>query len=282
MLGTDKPKDAASEDDPEVDAWGEKLRRSELKELRELKARRKEMDAAAHKRFQEAAEARKEIARKEAEFLRVANAIKEDPFAIHKHQGLSDEQLDAIAEQRLIAQMKRAQMTPEQIEAESTKSELEQLREWKATQEKTQKEAAHTALKAKYVQHYDQQIAQALTSANLARTRRTAAQVAGVMAEYMEAGEQIDPALAGAIVRDQMHTEVRHELSELLTSNPQEALALIGPELVALIQKNAVTEAKQFQPQQRQSAAPKQQTAPKPKTPPTFEEVRKQLGIRGY
>lgn len=269
------------DDDPEVDFFGEKVKKSQVKQWKELESRRKEMDAAAHKRFQEAAQTRKEMAEKEAEFLRIANALEQDPWAIHKHRGLTDEQLNQLAEQRLVQQMKRAQMTPEQIEAEQAKSELEQLKQWKAEQEKNASEARKTELKAKYVQHYDQQIAQALQSANLPKTRRTAAQVAAVMAEYMEAGEQIDPVVAGQIVRDQQHTEVRHELSELLKSNPQHAMDLIGPELVAAIQKQAVMQAQQFQPQQR--SEPRQQPKPaKPKAPPTFEEVRKGLGIPRY
>ncbi len=279
-----KPAETAAKpesDDDEFDVAGEKIKRRDWKELQDLKKRRTEFDRAAHKKMQDAAEHRKELAAKEAEFLRVANALKDDPWAIHKHQGLTDDQLNELAEQRLVAQMKRAQMTPEQIELEQLKAERAQWLDEKTKRETTEKEARHTELKQKYVQQFDKQIADGMQKANLARTRETARKVAGVMAKYAAIGEQIDPYVAAQIVRDDQHTEVRHELSELLKSNPRAAIELLGPEVVAQIAKSQVQEARQFQPQKQATPAPTIKP-PMRSEPLTFEEARKKLGIRGY
>ncbi len=272
----------AESDDDEFEVAGEKVKRSEFKKLRELEKRRKEFDAAAHKRMQDAAESRKTIEAREAEFLRVANALEADPWAIHKHRGLTDAQLDAMAEQRLIAQMQRAQMTPEQIELQQIKAERDALKAEKETGDKTVKEQKAAELKTKYVKHFDLQIGEAMKAANLARTRSTAAKVAGVMADFIKSGTPIDPMLAAQLVRDGYQTEMRHELGELVKTSPRDAIALLGPELIAEIVKQQSTAAKTFVPQ-NQPPKPRAPTPqPKPKDPPTFEQVRKELGIRGF
>jgi hypothetical protein len=270
-------------DDDELEVFGEKVKRAEYKKLRDLEKRRTEFDRAAHTKMQEAAAERKAVAAREAEFVRVANALESDPWAIHKHRGLSDEQLDSLAEQRLVAQMKRAQMTPEQIELQELKAERDALKAERENGEKTAKENKAAEMKQHYVKHFDQQIGEAMQAANLAKTRSTAAKVAGVMADFVRSGTPIDPMLAAQLVRDGYQTEMRHEFGELMKINPREAMALLGPEMIAAIVKEQSTAAKTFIPQnqpQKRSAAPSPQ--PKPKEPLTFEEARKSLGIRGF
>ncbi len=122
-----------------------------------------------------------------------------------------------------------------------------------------------------------------MKTANLARTRSTAAKVAGVMADFLKSNTPIDPLLAAQLVRDGYQTEIRHELGELVKTNPREAIALLGPELIAEIVKQQSTAAKTFVPQQQQPQKPKAPSPqPKPKEAPTFEEVRASLGIRGF
>ncbi len=285
-IGDAKPdagkKPAVESDDDEFEVAGEKVKRAEWKRLRDIDKRRKEFDAAANSRMREAAEKRKEAEARETEFLRVANALEADPWAIHKHRGLTDAQLDAMAEQRLIAQMQRAQMTPEQIELQQIKAERDALKADKDKSETQSKETRAAESKAKYVKHFDQQIGEAMKSANLARTRSTAAKVAGVMADFIKSGTPIDPMLAAQLVRDGYQDEMRHELGELVKTSPRDAIALLGPELIAEIVKQQSTAAKTFMPQDKTPKPKVTPPQPKAKEPATFEEVRKSLGIRGF
>jgi len=268
-------------DDDELEVFGEKMKRKDWRELQDIKKRRAEFDRAAHTRMQEAAEQRKQVAAEKAEILRLANALKEDPWALHRGQGMSDDQLNELAEQRLVAQMKRAQMTPEQIEHEALKAELASLKGEKEKTEKTAKEQRQAELKDKWVKEYDRQIGEAMGKANLARTRETARKVASVIAKYQAIGESIDPYLAARIVKEDNQTEISHELTELATANPRAAIAMIPDAVKALIRQDGIAEAKQFQPQKQKQ----EQTQPKPAgrvEPLTFEEARKKLGIRGY
>lgn len=277
-VGAKEP--AAESDDDTVEAFGEKMTRKEYKELREVHKRRQEFDRAAHTKMQEAANRRKEVEAREADILRLANSVKEDPWAFMERMGLNP---DEIAEQRLVKSMQRAQMTPEQIEMAEMKAKLAKYEQTEGERAKTAKEARQTELKKQHIQRYDQQIGQAMEAVNLARTRSTAAKVARVMADYKADGVDVDPKVAAEIVRGDYHTEISHELVELVKTNPRAAIALLPKELVAEIKKQAVQKAADFVPQaqpRREPQSPLPQ--PKPKVPPTLEEARAKMGIRTY
>jgi len=269
------PKEAsADDDDPEEDIDGEKIRRSKL---REAYKRQKDFERASHQRMREAAEARKSVETKEQELLRVANALRAreqglDPFAIHRAAGATDDEIDSIAEQRLIQRMKRAQMTPEQIEAEQNAFRLQQLEQENAQFKQRETEQKQGELRQKWVKHFDEQIGQALETGNLARNADTAREVADVMLEYYHAGQQITPDLAASIVQDNQDTKTRHRFTwvrdQLKASriSDERALALvgdlIGPDLVKFIQTSAVKKAQNFEPQ-KPKVAPQQTPTPK-------------------
>jgi hypothetical protein len=251
----------AEDDDPEEDVDGEKIKRSKLKEAYK---RSKEIERASHQKFREAAEHRKEVEARQAELVRVANSLRAreegaDPFAIHRAAGATEDELDAIAERRLVERMKRAQMTPEQIEAEKLKSEHAQLKKQFEEQQEAQKKQKHESLKAQYKQHWDKKIADAMTAGNLARTASTGAKVARVISEYMQAGEDIAPELAAQIVRDNHQTEIRHEFTELREQVKAGRITqdrfmthvsdLIGADTVKAIQASAIKKAQDFEPQ---------------------------------
>lgn len=276
-----KPKPEVSEpsDDDIVEAFGEKLTRKEYRELREASKRRQEFDRAAHAKMREAAEQRKAIEAEKAEITRLANHLKENPWALHEKLGLNPEEL---AEQRLIKSMQKAQMTPEQIEMAEMKAKLAKYEGEREQSEKTAKETRQLELKKQHIQRYDQQIGEALKTANLAKTRGTAAKVARVMADYLQDGINIDPVQAAEIVRGDYHTEIGHELTELVKTNPQQAVGLLPKELVAFIKQEAVKKAADFIPQAQAKREQSIPQPPKPKVPPTLEEARRQMGIRTY
>lgn len=283
--GDQTDKTTSEADDEEYDIDGEKIRKSVLFDRFK---RQKEFERASHKRMQEAAEERKRIAAEHAEYERAFQTVEQDPYAIQRARGMTDEQIDAIAEKRLVDRMKRAQMTPEQIEAETTKQRLQaaeaELSERKQTEAKTKHEAAKQQAKT----YWDTQIAQAMEAGNLARTASTGAKVASVMAEYMRAGEKIEPVLAAQIVRDNHQTEIRHEFTELREQAKAGRITqdkfigyvsdLIGADTVKAIQQSAIKQAQNFEPQKpRTPAAPP--ALPK-KGFDSFDEAKKWIDER--
>ncbi len=288
------PKSSAPVDDP-VEEWddgnGGKVT-AKRSELRTAFARKAEIERASHEKFQKGAEARKAAEAKEQEFTRLVNALEQDPWAIHRYRmiqsGATEAQADAkineLAEQRLVKQMQRAQMTPEQIEQEKRDARLKELEDGEQERTKTEAEKRKTELKNKHKEQWDKTIGEAMVAANLAKTRATAARVARVLADHFdpETGKSIDPILAAKVARGQHQTEIRHELTELFASNPQSAIELIGPKLVKAIIELQAKAHQEFVPQARPNP-----TASKPKPPtrqgaPTLEDARKSLGIRRF
>lgn len=289
-----KKKAAAPDDDPEEEWEDEKgtkhkARRSEIRRRFERAA---EIERESQARFRQSAEQRKAADAELAQFKQALAAAGDDPWLLQrailmKRDGLTQEQaeekLNEIAEARLVKQLERARMTPEQIEAEQLRAENERLKTDAQKREESEKAARRAELKSKHKEQWDRTIAEAMESANLARTRATAARVARVLADHMdpETGKSIEPALAARIARGEHHAEIRHELSELFATSPQAAIELIGPELVKSIIALKAQEHKEFVPQATQP----QRTQPKPPqrtAPPTLEEARKKLGVRHY
>jgi hypothetical protein len=102
------------------------------------------------------------------------------------------------------------------------------------------------------------------------------------MADYKQDGIDIDPVQAAEIVRGDYHTEIGHELTELVKTNPQQAVELLPKELVAFIKQQAVKKAADFIPQAQPRREASQPQPPKQKAPPTLEEARRMMGIRAY
>jgi len=270
--------------DDEYDIDGEKVKRSQLEA--EYK-RRKEFDRAAHKRMQEAAELRKQVAAEQAEYDRIWQNLEKDPYELYRKRGMSEEQLDQIAEQRLVQRMKRAQMTPEQIQAEEYQQRNQQLEAELNERKQSEQKQRQEMLAAKYTEHFDSQISQAMQIGNLPRTASTGAKVAQVMLEYMQAGEQIEPAMAAQIVRDNHHAEIGNEFTELRNQLKagritQEKFVsyvsgLIGADTVKALQQSAIKQAQNFEPQR--PAQPKAPAIPKQGFD-SFEEANKWIDTR--
>lgn len=292
-----KPRAAAKPGEQEADGedeaaevFGEKLTKKELAELRKIREDRKKFDAAAHKKMQDAAELRKQIEADRSQFGQILEALEQDPWALHRArlvkggmtESQADERINQLAEARLVEQMKRAQMSPEQLELERLRTENEGLKKTQEQRDAEAREQRKTELKAKYREHYDQQVADALVSANLPRTRRMAGKVAAVMAEYKRAQEDIDPGLAAEIVRDEFRTETSHELLEMAKADPKAALATIPKELIELAIEERTKAARDFVPQEKPRKPAPPTPPPKPNHIPDFDEVRKNLGIRTF
>lgn len=290
------PKQAQPVDDDPEEEWederGQKFK-AKKSEIRKRFARAAEIERESHARFQQGAEARKEIESLRAEYQQAVQALQQDPWAFNRAhlmrtEGLTAEQaeekLNAIAEERLVKQMQRARMSPEEIEHERIVSENEQLRREKTEREEVEKKKRYEAARKLHRDEWDRAIGEAMVAAKLPKTRFAAARVAKVLADHLdpETGKSIDPTLAARIARDVHHTEIRHELSELAAANPQAAIELIGPELVKLIVKQSAKEHQEFVPQGGGAKPPPPPPKPKNTAPPTLEEARRRLGVRHF
>ncbi len=249
--------------------------------MRERFKRSKEFERESHKRLREAADHRKAVAAENAQYEEAFKKLDQDPYALYRAKGMTEEQIDDIAQQRLVQRMKRAQMTPEQVDAEETKNRLQQLEAELNQRRETDKKSKQETLQKKYVDHFDGLIAQALEAGNLARTASTGAKVAQVMSEYMAAGEQIDPVVAAQIVRDNHHADIRHEFTQLRDQLKGNRIThekfltyvadMIGPETVKAIQNQSIKQAQDFEPQKARSQS-RDLTPPK-QTFSSFEEA---------
>lgn len=274
-----QPAEAAADDDQEFEFDGEKYKKSQLADLAK---KRREYDRAASQRMEEAAKLRKEVAAERAEMQAALQQFKQDPWALFQHAGLNP---DEAAELRLTSQLKRQQMSPEALELERANAELQQLRQQQQQAQEAAKQQAHEQRVQHWLQYFDKAIGSALESGSIPRTAHTGQRVRQAMEDLVDAGHQLDDttaALAVDIARDRMLTETQQLLGGLASQSPKMLVELLGgldSEIVKAVQRLAVE-------RHEASARPKpvktqQVAAPKPKTqgPPTFEDVRKQLGI---
>lgn len=313
-----KPRDRSSEvddDDPEEeleDSAGKKfkLKRSEI---RKRAARAAEIERESHKRFQDAANARKEHEANEAKLKKTIEAANGDPWLIQRamlmhRDGLTEAQaeakLDEIAEQRLMRQMQRERLTPEQQEAQRIKEENAKLKADLEKRDADEKQARAEKLRAEHKQQWDKVIGDTMTEHKLPPTRRSAQRIAKVISDHATIDPttgkvvSVPPQIAARIVRDEIHaeltTEIPHmlrsmpqvftaELTQLAKTSPAEAIALLGPEVIKAVLQSEAKKHRDFVPQ----GAPKQHAAsapqPRPKQPLTLEEARrKNLGLTHY
>lgn len=272
-------KEQVADDDPEFDFEGEKYKKSQLAELAK---KRREYDRAAALRMQEAAEIRKTAQAREAEITRALEQFKKNPWVLFEQAGINP---DEVAEQRLAAQLKRQQMSPEAIELEQAKAELQRLQQEQTKFAEEQKKAQHEQQVKHWLGFFDKAIGSALETAGIPRTASTAQRVRQAYEDLVDAGHKIDDAtgqMAVDLARDNMLTETQQLLGEVAKSSPKMLLELLGGldgELVKTVQRMAVerhNSSAQPKPKPKQESAP---SKPKSNAPPTLEEVRRKLGI---
>lgn len=103
--------------------------------------------SAAHKRFEEAAELRKQTAQERAQ-LEEAIKYLQDPSTAKNvlRKYLGDDGFEKLAHDVVLERIQRESMTPEEIERHKEKSELEELRKFKSQREEETKKAERQKL----------------------------------------------------------------------------------------------------------------------------------------
>ncbi len=274
-LSPAKQQAAPVDNDPEDD-WGEgigKVRRSKVKDII---SKRRDFDRAAHQKFEEAAKLRRENETRDSDYAKLeARAKKGDKNAIWELAQKLGLDPDEMAENRLTAALERSRMTPEQLEMEEVRAENQRLKDESESFKKTAREQYQEQLTNHWVQQFDKMIGPAMTSVKLPKTPHSVARMAAIIEGFISKGQPIDAEWAAQVVQGEQRATIRESLDAC--DDDATLLDLLGERTVARVNKlqlaRAMGGAIPPQKSQQRSSSP----APKPKQPPTFEEVRKQL-----
>lgn len=205
-----------------------------------------------------AAYERMEAAAKEAQRIEALKAkAKENPWAVASElAGLKDEEIDQLAEKRLLERLQREAMSPEQRRIAELEAERQRLQAERDEQVKTQQQQAMEQQTKAAVQHFNQTIPKAMESAGLPKTTESLRLVADHLKRQLSIGLQPDVAYAAQEVRqflDQRNAAVYRAYS------PQQLEQLLGKEAIDNLMRYRIEQAK---------GAPAQPPPPKPPETP--------------
>ncbi len=217
----------AQSDDLEYEIAGEKVKLSDYKRLKEIEAKRKELDRGAHDRFQKSAQKDKEADAKLAEAKALVANLTKDTKAQLRAAGIDPVQ---FAEQTLAEALEEHDLTPEQKELREYK-----LREAQRKEADDEAEAQKVTTQAQaHVEHYTNEFSHAFIGAlkplNLPEDDLPEAvlRMAQRVEALMEAGAPIDLSLIAEDVSDRLIAAPAHRFQslsdeELLRRYPAEA-----------------------------------------------------------
>jgi predicted DNA-binding protein (UPF0251 family) len=211
-----------------------------------------QMNAAAQKRMQEAAQMRKQS----EEFVRL---LKEDPKKVLSHPSIGHD-LKKFAEDVLLEYLQDEMMDPKEKELREYKKKLEkyeeQERKLKEAEEAKQKES----IRAKYNQDYNEQIIKALDSGGLPKTEYTVER----MIYYMAKGLENNIELSAMDVRDLVRRDYIRDIKALSSGLDSEALlSILGDDVAKKIKTADVQRVKGFQNKLKQPVELSNEDRPK-------------------
>lgn len=218
--------------------------------------------AAARKRFEEAQRERAEI-----EELKKLG----DPWKIaQKLLGKGDEDLDQLAEQRLLARLQRESMTPEQRRI----AELEAERDRYATEAKNREAAELEAKVAAQTNIHREQLNRALPAAmdaaQLPRTPEAARLVIGHLETMVKMGLELDVQAAAEMAREDL---VERNSAIFRGMSPEMLERALGKETIAAILRRSLEAPK---------PAPTPNPTPEPKPEPKKNWLSSQEWAKEY
>jgi hypothetical protein len=148
--------------------------------------------SAADKRFQEAAQTRKQA----EEIIKFA---KDNPTEFFKRTGMNAREW---AEQYLLQEIQREQMTPEQKKAWENEQKLRQYEESEKQAKARAKAEQDAALERHHAEQYDQFFVKALSEVGLPRTPYTVSRMAQLEMVNLKKGLKLLPSQLATIVRE--------------------------------------------------------------------------------
>ena len=210
---------------------------------------------SADKRFQEAAQARREAEQ-------VVNFLKSNPKEAFKKLGID---VRKFSEDTLLEMIQHDQMTHEQKKAQENENELRRYRDT----EKQAQERAHAEALAKqeqeYMQSYDATFVKALTESGLPKTPYTVKRMAELTLIATRKGLDLEPSQLAKLVREDYESEMKAMYGQ---ADGDALLELLGKDAVKKLSKAQLSKYKATRSNTGQFK-PKDDSRPAPGTNPT-------------
>jgi hypothetical protein len=269
-----QPKQEAAPDDPEVEVFGEKVKQSEYKRLRDLEAKRKEYDRAASLKFEEAAKLRKEAEAEKAQVKALVDGLSKDAKRALREAGVDPVK---FAEQVLAEALEEHSLTPEQKELRELKAEKERREAEEAERKAKDAEAQEAAVVDQYVDDISTQFLTALKPMNLPAEDlpEIVARMAHRFEALIDSGAPIDLAAIAEDAMERHYAAPEHRFSSL----SDEELLSRYPSIAERFRRALVAQT-QKKPQTPSNPKPAQARAAAPKRGLTMAELRARIDQR--
>lgn len=214
---------------------------------------------AAGKRMQEAAKEKQDA-------LRLIELAKKDPFALLKQLQPEMNEKDLLSK-RLAALMEDELLTPQERQHRQDMLELQRYRQSMKDQEEQKQQEELNKLAAEQQQVLDKEIAEAISTVGLPKTKAAVKRVAEYMLDAIEAGLNVPVAKIAAQVKQ----DLQDEMMELLNQSDEDAFEqLLGKDLLTKAQKASLKQVKKPGNPVAPSAPRDKADKPKRETPEDF------------
>lgn len=206
---------------------GKDIKISDEKEL----IRRAQLGVGAEKRFQEAAEIKKEAAK-------LLDMLQKDPLGLLDELGIDSL---TVAQQRMLKQLEKEAKTPEELQRDQELAELEQLRNEAKSLKEEKERVEFEKIMSEESRKIEDEMIGALQEQKLPLKPMYIKKMAEIMQAGMEKGIDLSAKEALAIARKDVVTDLR----ELLDASPDELLEeLVGTGNVKRLRKRYIAKAK--------------------------------------
>lgn len=231
-----------------------------------------QLGRASDKRFQEASQMKKQ-AEEFLSMLKTPEGLKQ----IAKNPAVNLD-LRKFAEDLLVEEMKKEQLTPEQRRIEELQQQLREHETQKQSLETQRQQAEQKALEDHYAQDFDQKITKAIESGGLPKTPETVKRMVKYMSNALENGIDIEPENVIQLVK-QDYSRIMNDVCQQFEG--EELIKILGDQITNKIRKFDLAKLKAGQaPLTPSPAAPKAE--PKPNTSSNVISDKKPLNIHQW
>lgn len=185
----------------------------------------------ANKRFQEASQIRKEAED-------IVKFAKENPREFFKKTGMNARE---FAENYLMEELKREQMTPAEKKAYENEQELKRFKDEKKQEEEQRRQQEMADLREKHMKNYDQLFVEALTKTGLPKTPYTIKRMAELQLINVKNKLDLSADQLAKVVREDYISEQKALFG---ATEGDSLLELLGPEIVKKLSKAQIARLK--------------------------------------
>jgi GGDEF domain-containing protein len=228
-----------------------------------------QLGLASEKRFQEAAQMRKQA----EQFITM---LKQDPASVLSNPAIGVN-LREFAEKYLLGEIQKETLTPEQRKIQEQETQLKQYEEERKQQEQQRQQQEYQQLQAHYEQTFDNQITSALSTSGLPKTPATVKRMTHYMELALRNGLDLEPQNVVELVRQDYVNEVQSLFGQ---SEGDALLQLLGDGVANKIRKADLARLKMSTPTTAAPSTPaaaKEDAAPSEPKPMNVYEWREMM-----